>query len=372
MGARARLGTASLALLLVACGGGGDDAHPADGDEQIVNVYNWVDYIGQSTIADFEQRTGIRVHYDTYDSSEILETKMLTGRSGYDVVVPSATNLERQIRAGAYRELDKARLHNLANMDGAIMARLASHDPRNAHAIPYMWGTIGIGYNPDRVAQALGTRTIDSWGAVFNPANASRLAKCGIALIDAPEDVVGATLIWLGRDPNSERMDDLQAAESALRAVRPHVRYFSTSQYLEDLASGQICVALTWNGYVRQARVRGEKLDPPVEVAYANPREGSLIWFDTLAIPVDAPHPENAHAFIDFLMEPAVIAAVSNEIGFANGNAASTAHVDVAVRADPGVYPSDEVTHKLEPFRAHTQEYSRALNRMWTRIKTGQ
>jgi putrescine transport system substrate-binding protein len=359
---------------LAACGGGNDET--ADSalapEEKILHVYNWADYIGATTIADFEARTGIRVVYDTYDSSEVLETKMLAGRSGYDIVVASSTNLERQINAGVYLKLDKSKLRNLSNLDPEIMKRVALSDPGNEHAINYMWGTIGIGYNPRMVKKALGTDRIDSWDAVFDPVVASRLARCGISLLDAPEDVLAVALIYLGRDPNSESPEDLAAAEEILRKVRPYVRYFHSSQHVNDLASGEICVSLSWNGLVYLARSRGASAASPVDVAYANPKEGASIWFDMMAIPADAPHPGNAHAFLDFLMEPEVIAAISYDVGYANGNVASLPYVRDEIRSDPTVYPGDEVRQKLQPFKVHTQEYSRDLNRAWMRIKTGQ
>lgn len=365
---------AAALVALASCGSRGDDGTSGTvaAEEKVLHVYNWADYIGQDTIAGFEQRTGIRVIYDSFDSSEVLETKMLTGRSGYDVVVPGSINLERQIRAGVYRKLDKSRLPNLSNLDPEILQRIAVSDSGNDHAIPYMWGTIGIGYNPAKVKLALGTDTIDSWSAVFDPAIASKLAKCGVALLDAPEEVIKSVLIYLGCNPNSERAENLVEAEQVLQSVRPFVRYFDTVRQIDDLASGEICAALNWNGYILQARKRGTSAASPVDVAYAHPMEGSLIWFDTLAIPADAPHPNNAHAFLDYLMEPEVIAAVSNEIGFANGNASSRVFIDEALRNDPSVYPGEDIMRDLHPFGFHTQKYIRDLNRAWTRIKTGQ
>jgi putrescine transport system substrate-binding protein len=365
--------TLAAAALVAACGSG--DGKPAQGaagtEAKVLNVYNWADYIGKSTIADFEAQSGIKVIYDTYDSNEILETKLLTGNTGYDVVVPSGNFLERQIKTGAFLKLDKSKLPNLAHMDPEIMRFVADHDPGNQYGIDYMWGTTGIGYNPDLVEKALGTRKIDSWTALFDPAVASKLASCGISILDAPEDVFEAARIYLGRDPNSERTDDLAAAEALLAAVRPFVRYFHSSQHVNDLASGEICVSLSWSGLVLQARDRGAAASSPVTVAYAIPREGTTLWFDMVAIPADAPHPENAYAFLNYLMEPAVIAGISTEIGYANGNAAATPLLDAALRDDPGVYPSDDVRKKLHRSTLKSQEFSRLQNRAWTRIKSG-
>lgn len=360
-------------VLLSACDSDGDPAQDsAAGEEQVLHVYNWADYIGATTIADFEARTGIRVQYDTYDANEVLETKLLTGRSGYDIVFPSSNFLQRQIRAGVFLKLDKSRLPNLANMDSDIMTRVAVNDPGNAYAINYTWGTTGIGYNPGMVQSVLGTDRIDSWAVLFDPVIASKLAKCGIAMLDAPEDVIGSARIYQGLDPNSEAAEDLAATEGLLRGIRPHVRYFHSFQQVNDLASGEICVALSWNGHVLQARSRGAAAAQPVEVAYAIPREGAYLWFDMVAIPADAPHPDNAHAFLNFLMEPEVIAGITNDTGYANGNAASLPFVSDRLRNDPAVYPPDAVRAKLHPTIEFSPAYSREVNRAWTRIKTGQ
>src|SRR5688572_12167933 len=297
---------AGLAVL-VACGGDKPGAEStaaaAAPEEKAVNVLNWSDYIADTTVADFEQATGIKVTYDVFDSNEVLETKLLAGRSGYDIVVPTAPFLERQIKAGVFLPLDKAKLPNLKNMDPDIMQRVAAHDPGNRYSLTYLWGTVGIGYNPEEVKRALGTDTIDSWAAIFEPANAAKLAKCGIALLDAPTDVYGSVAIYKGLDPNSEKAEDLKVVEDALAKVRPHVRYFHSSQYINDLASGEICVALGWSGDVLQARDRGAAAQKPVTVKYAIPKEGAINYFDMLAIPADAPHPDNAHAFLNFLMD---------------------------------------------------------------------
>jgi putrescine transport system substrate-binding protein len=363
----------AAALLVAACGGdSGKEAALAASEDKILNVYNWADYIGRTTIADFEARTGIKVAYDTYDSNEVLETKLLTGRTGYDVVVPSGNFLQRLIRTGAVLKLDKAKLPNLSHMDPEIMQFAADHDPGNAYGINYMWGTTGIGYNPALVEKALGTPRIASWNAIFDPAVASKLASCGISMLDAPEDVLDAARIYLKLDPNSEREEDLAAAEALLKSVRPYVRYFHSSQHVNDLASGEICVSLSWSGLMLQARARGAAASPPVPVAYAIPREGTTIWFDMMAIPADAPHPDNAYTFLNYVMEPEVIARISNEIGYANANVDSLPYVDEALRSDPGVYPTDDVRKSLHRSLLKSQAFSRLQNRAWTRIKTGQ
>jgi putrescine transport system substrate-binding protein len=371
-----RLGRA-LGILLgivqfAGCTGAKDDTGEASSEEKILNVYNWSDYIAPTTIADFEARTGIKVNYDTYDSNEVLETKLLTGHTGYDVVLPSAIYFERQVKSGVFRKLDKSKLPNLSNLDPEIMGLLAANDPGNEHGINYMWGTIGIGYNPQMVKKVLGTDRIDSWGALFDPGQASRLAKCGLALLDSPEDISAGAKIYLGIDLNSESPEDLARFENLLMAVRPYVRYFHSSQHISDLSSGEICAAFAWNGDVLQARAQAAAAGAPVQVAYALPKEGSGVWIDSVAIPADAPHPLNAHAFLNYLMEPQVIAAASNAIGFANGNAASRPFVREDLLGDPVVYPPQETRRNLQTPTVRSQAYSRDLNRAWTRVKTGQ
>jgi putrescine transport system substrate-binding protein len=276
------------------------------------------------------------------------------------------------VQAGALRKLDKSKLPNLAHMDPEVLEYVAQNDPGNEHGISYTWGTVGLGYIPEKVGKALGTSRIDSWSAVFDPAVAAKLARCGIAFMDAPEDVFSVARIYLGLDPNSQKAEDLAAAEALLRKVRPHVRYFHSSQPVNDLASGEICVSLHWNGYVIQARDRGAAAATPVRIEYTIPKEGSFLWFDMVAIPADAPHPDNAHAFLNYLMEPEVIARISNEIGYANGNLASRPFLDSRVRDDPAVYPPAETRAKLRPDTPESPAYIREASRAWTRIKTGQ
>jgi len=370
-----RLWPAAMLAALAACGGkqeAGTAAGTAAPEDKQVNVLNWSDYIAETTVEDFTKATGIKVTYDVFDSNEVLETKLLSGRSGYDVVVPTAPFLERQIKAGVFLPLDKTKLPNLKNMDPELMQRVAAHDPGNQYSLIYLWGTIGLGYNPEMVKKALGTDTIDSWAILLDPANAKKLAKCGIAILDAPTDVFGSVAIYLGLDPNSEKPEDLKAVEAALSGIRPYVRYFHSSQYINDLSSGEICLALGWSGDVLQARDRGAAAAKPVTVRYAIPKEGAINYFDMLAIPADAPHPDNAHAFLNFLMDPEVIAKVTDKVRFANGNSASLPFVDEAIRNDPNIYPSAEVRSRLHPDLVESQEFSRELNRAWTRIRSGQ
>jgi putrescine transport system substrate-binding protein len=367
------MGAVSL-VLLAACGG---DQHQAfspapDLDDAVLHVYNWADYIGESTIKDFESRTGIKVVYDVYDSGEVLETKLLTSNSGYDVVFPSGAYLGRDIPAGVFRPLEKSKLPNLAHLDPAITEVAETYDPGNRYAIPYLWGTTGIGYNPEKIQEVLGIPMIDSWSAVFDPEMASKLESCGIAMLDNGGDIFGPAKIYLGRDINSESTDDLADAVELLLNVRPHVRYFDSSRYVDDLATGEICIAIGWINGIYQAQVRGAQATAPVKVVYILPREGAPMWFDFAAIPVDAPNPEGAHAFLNFLLEPEVIAAISNTVGQPNGNSAALPLIQASIRGDPNLYPTAEVMQHLQTYKSPSQEHTRQVNRAWTKIRSGQ
>jgi putrescine transport system substrate-binding protein len=340
-------------------------------EEKILNVYNWSDYIDPAVIERFTRETGIEVRYDVFDSNEVLETKLLTGNSGYDVVVPSAYFLERQIQAGVFRKLDRSKLPNLANLDPDLVQRAARHDPGSEHGVVYMWGTTGIGYDAAKVAKILPGAPVDSWSLVFDPAVVSKFKDCGVSVLDDPTDMVGTVLLWLGKDPNSQSAEDLALAEEKLLAIRPYIRTIHSSQYIEDLANGEICIAVGYSGDMLQARDRAAEAGKPVDVRYSIPKEGALLWFDTLAIPADAKHPGNAHAFIDFLMRPDVAAANSDFVNYANANAAATPLVNEALRNDPAVYPTAEVKARLQPNLTKSADYTRLLNRSWTRFMTG-
>lgn len=341
-------------------------------EEPVVNIYNWSDYIAEDTIAKFEAETGIKVNYDVFDANEIVEAKLLTGASGYDVVVPTASFLERQIQAGLFQPLDKSKLPNLANMDTAIMGQVKANDPDNAHAVVYMWGTTGIGYNIAKINERMADAPVDSWDMIFDPEIAAKFADCGISLLDAPTEVVPAALRYLGLDPRSESADDLEKAEALIASIRPYIRYFHSSQYISDLANGDVCIAHGYSGDVLQARDRAAEADQGVEVAYTIPKEGAVVWFDMMAIPADAPHPENAHKFIDFIMQPQIAADISNYVYYANANAASFDLIEKEVTGDPAIYPPEEVKQNLFANKSHALRYDRLLTRTWTRIKTGQ
>jgi putrescine transport system substrate-binding protein len=341
-------------------------------EEKVLNVANWSDYIEPSVIPEFQKQTGIQVHYDVFDSNEALETKLLTGHTNYDVVVPSGPFLERQIKAGVYRKLDQSLLPNLQNLDPAIVESAALYDPGNQYAVTYMWITSGPGYNVAKIKERMADAPVDSWRMFYDPAVVSKFKDCGVTMLDAPTEVLGTVLLFLGKDPNSQSLEDLKAAEQVLLSIRPSIRYVHSSRYIDDLANGEICLALGWSGDVKQAHDRAREAGNGIELAYSIPREGAIKNLDMLAIPADAPHPRNAHLFIDHLLRLDVAAKNSNFLKYANGNLPSNPHLDPAVKADPGIYPAADVRAKLVPERAKSQEFSRSLIRAWTRFKTGQ
>ncbi|VAW20923.1 Putrescine ABC transporter putrescine-binding protein PotF (TC 3.A.1.11.2) [hydrothermal vent metagenome] len=339
---------------------------------KVVNIYNWSDYIAEDTIAKFEAATGIKVVYDVYDSNEVLEAKMLTGNSGYDVVVPTSDFLQRQIAAGAYQKLDKSKLPNLVNMDPELMKGAAAYDPGNQYATIYMWGTTGIGYNVKAIEERLGKDyKVNSWDLVFNPEIVAKLADCGVSFLDAPTEMIPAAMNYLGLDPNSTVKADLEAGAALLESVRPSIRYFHSSQYINDLANGDTCVAVGWSGDVFQARARAEEAGNGVEVGYIIPKEGALQWFDMMAIPVDAPHPDAALKFINFIMDPQITADITNYVWYANANKASMPLVDPEITSDPGIFPSEEAKKNLWASTVYNARTDRIITRLWTKVKTG-
>jgi putrescine transport system substrate-binding protein len=345
----------------------------AAAEDKVLHVYNWSDYIGPDTIAEFEKETGIAVTYDVYDGNEVLEAKMLAGHSGYDVVVPTASPfMARQIAAGAFLPLDKTKLPNLKNLDPRMLALVAAADPGNRYGVPYLWSVTGIGYNAAMLDAALGPDTPrDSLALLFDPAFAARLAACGISLLDTPQEVFPAALAWLGRDPTSRDPADLDAAVAAVERIVPYVRKFHSSQYINDLANGDICVALGYSGDVIQARNRAREAETGMEIGFRVPREGAQLGVDMMAIPKDAPHPDNAHRFINYMLEPKVIAAVSNAVSYPNPNLAATQYVDPAIRDDPGIYPPEAVRRLFYLDPPVPRAYERLRTRAWTRCKSG-
>ncbi len=337
-----------------------------------VRVYNWSDYIDEELLAKFEQETGIELIYDVFDSNEVLETKMLAGGSGYDVVVPTGTFLQRQISAGAFQALDREKLPNIGNMWSVISDRTSKYDPENQYSINYMWGTTGLGVNVPRVKEILGEDApVDSWDLVFKPENMEKLAECGVHFLDAPAEMIPAALNYIGEDPDSHDPDVIEKAGEVFGPVRPHIAKFHSSEYINALANGDICVAVGWSGDILQARDRAAEADNGVEISYFSPKEGAQMWFDQMAIPVDAPNPEGAHKFLNFIMDAQNMAAASNYVYYANGNKASQEFLNEDVIGDPAIYPSAEAldnTFTTTPYDARVQ---RTVTRLWTRIKSG-
>jgi putrescine transport system substrate-binding protein len=359
----------AVACLLLAAVAG-----PAVGEEPVLHLYNWSDYIAPDTIPNFEKETGIKVTYDVYDSNEVLEAKLLAGRSGYDVVVPSASPfMARQIAAKVYLPLDKSKLAGWKNLDPAILAQVAPADPGNAHGVPYLWGVTGIGYNKAKIMAALGPRApVDSWALLFDPENAKKLAACGISLLDTPQEVVPAMLAYLGLDPNSRDLGDLKKAIAALEKIRPYIRKFHSSEYINDLANGDLCVSLGYSGDVIMARNRAREAKNGVEIALAVPKEGAQMSVDMLGIPADAPHPQNALRFIDYILRPQVIADITDAVSYPNPNIPGTALVKPAIRDDPAVYPPPDIRRRFFVDLPAPAEYERARTRAWTRLKSGE
>jgi putrescine transport system substrate-binding protein len=340
--------------------------------ERFVNVYNWSDYIASGVLDDFTRDTGIKVRYDTFDSNDTLETKLLAGKSGYDVVVPTAYFMERQIKAGVFQKLDKSKIPNLANAWPAIAMRLAAYDPGNQYAVNYMWGTVGIGYNVGKMHEILGPDAkIESWNTAFVPDELARFKDCGVYMLDSSDDILPAALHYLGQNPNSSDPADLEKAADLVAKVRPSVRKFHSSEYLNALAGGEICLAVGWSGDIKQAQKRAQEAKNGIDIGYTVPREGTQMFFDNLAIPKDAPDAAEAHAFIDYLMRPDVAAKNTNFVSYANGNLASQALIDPAVLNDRTVYPDEATMARLFTVTAHDARTTRLMNRLWTKIKTG-
>jgi putrescine transport system substrate-binding protein len=345
----------------------------ARAEEPELHVYNWSDYIAPDTIPNFTKETGIAVTYDVYDGNEVLEAKLLAGNSGYDIVVPSASPfMAREITAGAFRVLDKAKLPNFNNLDPQMLALAAEADPGNAHGVPYLWSVTGIGYNEALVAKALGDKAPrDTLALVFDPDTAKKLAACGISLLDTPQEVFPAALAYLGIDPKSRDLGDLDKATALLLKIRPFVRKFHSSQYINDLANGDICVALGYSGDVIQARNRALEAKNGVKIAFRVPKEGAQFSIDMLGIPKDAPHPGNALKFIDYILRPQVIAAISDAVSYPNPNQAATPLVKPQIRDDPGIYPPEAVKKLFYVDLPAPRDYERARTRAWNQVKGG-
>ena len=361
---------------LAACGGrlpdpvGKAPAKPAV-EDKVLNVLNWSDYIAPDTLEKFTKETGIKVNYDVFDSNEVLETKLLTGRTGYDVVVPTDYFLARQAKQGILLPLDRTKIPNFANLDPAALKQLEAADPGNRFGVPYAGVVTGIGYNLAKLKKALGDTPLDSWAVIFDPKNAAKLKDCGLSLLDAQNEVFFSAKIWLGVNPAAESLDDLAASEAMLAKIRPYVRYFNSSQYINDLANGETCVALGWSGDMLQARDRAAESGKNVQIGFLVPKEGALRTFDMLAIPADAPHPDNAHKFINFLLREDISAEFTKFRKYPAANLAAMKLLSPELRDDPLIFPPADVAERFKPHPAESLTYTRYANRAWTRIRTG-
>ncbi|MEX6502439.1 polyamine ABC transporter substrate-binding protein [Pseudomonas zhanjiangensis] len=342
---------------------------PAPGNT--LRVYNWSDYIGENTLANFEKATGIRVIYDTFDSYETVQGKLLPGHSGYDLVVLNAALVPPLIQAGVFQPLDKQQLPSWRNLDRLVLDNIQAYDPGVRYSAPYTWGSNGVTYNVDKIRARMPDAPIGSLAMLFDPQIVSRFADCGVTLLDAPTEVIPLALTYLGRDPNSARPEDLAAAEALLLSVRPYIKKFDSVGYLSALPNGDLCMAMTWSGDYATASARAEEAGVKIDLDYFIPREGSLIWFDNFYIPSDAPHAANAHKFIEYLLQPEVMAEVTDYVRYANSNQAATALVDAAIRDDPAIYPDARTRERLFAQKTQPLRSMRLISRTWNRVKTG-
>jgi putrescine transport system substrate-binding protein len=346
-------------------------AAPAFGQNQ-VNVYNWSDYIAEDQLKVFEKNTDIKVNYTTYDSNEILDAKLRAGKSGYDVVVPTASPFfVRQLAAKLYRPIDHRKLANYGNLDPSIMDQLARYDPGNEHGVPWMWGTIGLGYNVAEINRRMVRPPVDSLAMIFEPSIVSRFADCGVMVLDSATDVIPAALKYLLLDPDSKKPEDLNKAAELLKAIRPYIRKFHSSEYVNGLANGDVCLALGYSGDILQARDRAAKAAAKQDIAFKVPAQGTMIWFDVAAIPRDAPHPDNAMKFLDFMLDPRVAAASTAVTGYANANRYATELLDKSISGNTAIYPKEGDRAKFYTVNAANAEQTRERTRLWTTVKTG-
>ncbi|AHG21914.1 spermidine/putrescine ABC transporter substrate-binding protein [Chania multitudinisentens RB-25] len=345
----------------------------ASAADNTLHIYNWSDYIAPDTLAKFQKETGIKVVYDVFDSNEVLEGKLMAGSTGYDLVVPSSNFLERQSKAGIFEPLDKSKIPNYKNLDPAMLQLVANNDKDNKYGIPYMMVTTGIGYNVDKVKAVLGADApVNSWDLILKPENLEKLKSCGVSFLDAPSEVYATVLHYLGKDPNSTNAEDYTgAANELLMKLRPNIRYFHSSQYINDLANGDICVAIGWSGDVMQAANRAKEAKNGVNVAYTIPKEGAIAYFDMFAMPADAKNKEAAYQFLNFLLKPEIVADISNHVFYANAVKDATALVDAEVRDNPNIYPPDDIRAKLFALSVQSPKVDRVITRAWTKVKSG-
>ncbi|MCI8211183.1 spermidine/putrescine ABC transporter substrate-binding protein [Pseudomonas sp. S25] len=338
-----------------------------------VKIFNWTDYFAPDTLTNFQKETGIAATYDTYERNETLDEILKTGHSGYDIVVPSSHFLARQIERGNLQKLDKSQLPNWKNLNPVLLQALANVDPGNAYAFPYLWGTTGIGYNAAKVQAVLGKdMPLNSWDLIFKPENLKKLSQCGVAMVDSAASVVPIALNYLNLPPDSTNAADYPKAKAALRAVRPYVRYFNSTDYITDLASGKICVAVGYSGDVMLAQHQAQQAGKGVEINYALPREGSPMWFDMMAIPADAPNQKAAYAFMNYVLNPKVISGISNYLHYANGNEKAEALVEASVHNDTAIYPDAETLSTLFALQAIPADIETLRSQVWAEVKAEQ
>jgi len=340
-------------------------------EEKVLNFFNWADYIGETTIADFEAEYGIKVNYDVYDSTEIVEAKLLAGKTGYDVVVHAVRYSERLFPIDVYQPLDRGKLTNWGNLDPWVMDVQARYDPGNKFGFNYMWGTTGIAYNVRMVRERMPDAPVNSGDMIFKPEVVSKFADCGVSILDEPTDVIPLAMLYLGHDANSMEEEHIAEVEALLKAVRPYIRYFSSAKFINDLPNEEICVAMAWSGDYVQSMRRAQEVGADIELAYSVPKEGTVVWFDGIFIPADAPHPENAYLFLNYLLRPEVIAPITDLTGYANGNIASIPYVDPMVAQDPASYPDQKSLTNLNAGKIFGPKLERRRTRAWSRIKTG-
>lgn len=359
---------AAVSLATIAAFSLAPTAH-AEGE---LNIYNWSDYIGENTVANFEKEYNVKVRYDTYDGNETLEAKLVVGNTGYDIVFPSSSFFARQIKSGLYMKLDRSKLTNWSNLDQWVLKNQAAYDPGNVYAVPYMWGTNGFTYNVDMINQRLPNAPVDSLKMVFDPDVVSKFQDCGVSWLDSPEDVFPLALAYMGKDPTSQNPDDIVAATDMLMKARPYIRLFDSQQYLNSLPNSDICMAMTWSGDYAVAAARAAEAGVKITLAYTVPKEGSNLWFDAMLIPKDAPNPDNAHLFLNYMMRPDVIAESTNYIGYANGNEASKKFISPDILNDQAIYPGAETQKRMFQSMVRDEAMQRVITREWTRLKTGQ
>jgi putrescine transport system substrate-binding protein len=365
---RLRHAAAAAATVLASLGA---LCHAAPAEQPVLNVYNWADYIAPDTLSNFTRETGIKVNYDIYDSSEIVDTKLMAGASGYDVVIHAANMAARLAPAGILRPLDKSRIPNLRFLDPRVLETYQRYDPGLRYGVPFTWGTTGFTYNVRMIRERMPDAPVDSAALVFDPKIVSRFADCGVTLLDSSTDVLPMALAYLGHDSNSVEPADLNEAVQLLLAIRPYVRYFSSQKMLIDIPAEEICIAMSWSGDYVVARNRARDVGHPVELAFDVPKEGTPAWFDAAYIPADAPHPDNAHVFLDYLMRPAVLAAVTNTVGYANASREATPLVRAELRNDPAIYPDEVVMQRMQTPFVLPPKTERLRSRAWSRVKTG-